>query len=228
MDIVPYWAKHFQAKFSSGVNIRRAKFSSPNEKFVTFAWRKIPPNKSISVFKWITSEPTRETSHSDKFWLSCWAKLFRAKFSPGETIRQVRFSSLSKIRHFCSTKFRPINNQFFQNSGNREENGQLFKVTSKFHFTYFEVLKCIFLQNFANGYWFVTKSKHFWFYRNFCTIFGESQNDFKRESRDLLLILILLKIICKLDSLTAFLCNPNRIEKHFWVGEITLSLTKYG
>ena len=34
----------------SGENIRRAKCSSPNEKFVTFARRKISPNKNKTVF----------------------------------------------------------------------------------------------------------------------------------------------------------------------------------
>ena len=62
-----------------GETIRRAKLSSPNEKFVTFARQKISPNKSKIVFKWSTSEPTREASHLDKFWLPCWEKLCWAK-----------------------------------------------------------------------------------------------------------------------------------------------------
>ena len=45
----------------------RAKFSSLNEKFVTFARRKVSPNKSKSVFSSSTNEPKRETSHLDKF-----------------------------------------------------------------------------------------------------------------------------------------------------------------
>ena len=40
----------YRAKLSSGETIRWAKFSSPNEKFVTFARRKNSPNKSKSVF----------------------------------------------------------------------------------------------------------------------------------------------------------------------------------
>ena len=48
---VPYRAKLCRAKFSSGETIRRAKFSSLNEKFVTFARRKVSPNKSKSVLK---------------------------------------------------------------------------------------------------------------------------------------------------------------------------------
>ena len=42
---IPYRATLCRAKFSSVETIRRAKFSSPNEKFVTFARRKISPNK---------------------------------------------------------------------------------------------------------------------------------------------------------------------------------------
>ena len=80
----------------SGETIRRAKFSSPNEKFVTFARRKSSPNKSKSVVSWSTSEPKRESGHLDKLWLSCWAKLCRARFPSGEIIRRARFSSLFK------------------------------------------------------------------------------------------------------------------------------------
>ena len=47
---VPYRVKPCRAKFSSGETIRRAKCSSLNEKFVTFARRKVSPNKSKSVF----------------------------------------------------------------------------------------------------------------------------------------------------------------------------------
>ena len=42
---MPYRAKLFRAKFWLGETICRAKFSSPNEKFVTFARRKVSPNK---------------------------------------------------------------------------------------------------------------------------------------------------------------------------------------
>ena len=126
-------------------------------------------------YKQITSEPTRETSHSDKFWLSCWVKLFRAKFLTGETIRQVRFSSLSKIRHFCSTKFRPINlSVFFKIRETEKKTGNFLKWPRNFILLILKYWNSFFLQNFAYGYWFVTKSKHFWFYRNFCTIFGEA------------------------------------------------------
>ena len=62
-------AKLCKAIFSTGKTIRWAKVSSTNEKFVTFARRKISPNKSRSIFKWSTSESTRETSHLHKFWL---------------------------------------------------------------------------------------------------------------------------------------------------------------
>ena len=48
---LPYRAKLCRAKFSSGETIRRAKFSSLNEKFVTFARRKVSPNKIKSVLK---------------------------------------------------------------------------------------------------------------------------------------------------------------------------------
>ena len=58
----------------------RAKFSSLNEKFVTFARRKVSPNKNESVLKLSTSKPTGDSSHLDKLWLCCWAKLCRAKF----------------------------------------------------------------------------------------------------------------------------------------------------
>ena len=49
--ILPDRAKLCWAKFSSDETICRAKFLSPKEKFVTFARRKISPNKSKSVFK---------------------------------------------------------------------------------------------------------------------------------------------------------------------------------
>ena len=47
-------------------HFRQAKFSSPNEKFVIFARRKISPNRSKSVFKWSANEPMRETSNLNK------------------------------------------------------------------------------------------------------------------------------------------------------------------
>ena len=72
-------AKLCRVKFSSGENICRAKFLSPNEKFATLAWRKISPNKYESIFSWHTSEPESVTSHLDKLWSSC-----RARFSSGE------------------------------------------------------------------------------------------------------------------------------------------------
>ena len=50
LKYLPYRAKLCRAKFSSGNAIRRAKFLSPNEKFITFAQRKILPDKSKSVF----------------------------------------------------------------------------------------------------------------------------------------------------------------------------------
>ena len=59
---------------------------TPNKKFVTFARRKISPNKSKSVFSSSTSELKRIAiaSHLDNLWLPCWATLCRAKFSSGE------------------------------------------------------------------------------------------------------------------------------------------------
>ena len=94
--LIPYRAKLCRAKFSSGETIRRAKFSSLKEKFVTFARRKVSPNKIKSVLKWSISEPTSDLSHLDKLWLHWWAKLCRAKFSSGEIIRRAKFSSLFK------------------------------------------------------------------------------------------------------------------------------------
>ena len=64
---LPYRAKVCQLKFSSGETIIRAKFSSLNEKFVTFAQRKVSPNKNKSVLKLSTSKPTSDLSHLDKF-----------------------------------------------------------------------------------------------------------------------------------------------------------------
>ena len=52
-----------QEKFSSGKTIRRAKFSSPNKKFVTFTRRKFSSNKRKSIFSWSTNEPKRVASH---------------------------------------------------------------------------------------------------------------------------------------------------------------------
>ena len=73
--------------------IRRAKFSSPNEKSITFARWKILPNKSKSV---LLSQYMRDTSHLDKFWLSCWAKLCWAKFSSGEIFITLARQSFSQ------------------------------------------------------------------------------------------------------------------------------------
>ena len=107
-NLIPYRAKLCRAKFSSGETIRRAKFSSLNEKFVTFARRKVSPNKSKSVLKWSTSEPTSDLSHLDKLWLHWWAKLCRAKFSSGEIIRRAKFSSLNeKFVTFARRKVSP-------------------------------------------------------------------------------------------------------------------------
>ena len=44
---IPYRAKLCRAKFSSGETIRRAKFSSPSQKFVTFARRKVSPDEKF-------------------------------------------------------------------------------------------------------------------------------------------------------------------------------------
>ena len=113
---VPYRAKLCRAKFSSGETIRRAKFSSLNEKFVTFARRKVSPNKSKSVLKWSTSEPTSDLSHLDKLWLHWWAKLCRVKFSSGETICRAKFSSLNeKFVTFARRKVSPNKNVLFEN-----------------------------------------------------------------------------------------------------------------
>ena len=79
---------------------------TPNEKFVTFARRKISPNKSKSAFSWSTNEPKMEKSHLDKLWLSYRAKLCRAKFSSGETIRRAKFSSpVKKFVTFARQSF---------------------------------------------------------------------------------------------------------------------------
>ena len=82
-----YRAKLCRAKFSSGETIRRAKFSSLNEKFVTFARRKVSPNKSKSVLKWSTSEPSSDLSYLDKMWLYWWAKLCQARLFVGRNFR---------------------------------------------------------------------------------------------------------------------------------------------
>ena len=66
----PYLAILCRAKFSSGKTICRAKYSSPNRKFVTFAQWTFSPNKSKSACSWSTSESEMETSRLDKFWLS--------------------------------------------------------------------------------------------------------------------------------------------------------------
>ena len=47
---LPYRAKLCRAKLLSGETIRRAKFSSLKEKFVTFPQRKVSRDKSKSVF----------------------------------------------------------------------------------------------------------------------------------------------------------------------------------
>ena len=96
---LPYWAKLCWVKLSSGETIRLAKFSPLNEKFVTFAQRKVSPNKK-SILKWITSKPTSDLSHLDKLWLCCWAKLCLAKFSSSEIIRLAKF--LSPFKKFIT------------------------------------------------------------------------------------------------------------------------------
>ena len=103
INIVLIWSSTLSGETLSGETIRRAKFSSLKEKFVTFARRKVSPNKSKIVLKWSASEPTSDLSHLDKLWLYWWAKLCRAKFSSGEI-----FVTFQKIRHFRPTKFRPI------------------------------------------------------------------------------------------------------------------------
>ena len=74
----------------------RAKSSSPKEKYLISARRQISSNTSKSVYSWSKSEPKRVTSHLDKLWLSCLAKLYGAKFSSGEIIHPPKFSSLFK------------------------------------------------------------------------------------------------------------------------------------
>ena len=92
-DIDLLHGQYFVGRNFFGRNFRRAKFSSPNEKFVTFAQRIVSPNKSKSVFKWKTSEPTREKSYLDKFRSSCRAKLCRTKLC------RAKFSS-TKVTEF--------------------------------------------------------------------------------------------------------------------------------
>ena len=94
-NYIPYRAKLCWAKFPSVKTIHRAKFSSPNEKFVTFARRKILPKKIKKAFSWSKSEPKRKASHLDKLWLSCWAKHRRAKY----------LSLLKKIVTFARQSF---------------------------------------------------------------------------------------------------------------------------
>ena len=66
--------------------IRRTKFSSSIEKFFTFVRRIISPSKNKNVFSWSAIEPKWETS-LHKFWLSCWAQLYRAKLFFGRKFR---------------------------------------------------------------------------------------------------------------------------------------------
>ena len=59
---IPYRAKLCRAKLSVGRNFRHFR-----------------PTKSF--LKWSTSEPTSDSSHSEKLWLYFWAKVCRAEFS---------------------------------------------------------------------------------------------------------------------------------------------------
>ena len=74
------------------LTIRLAKFSSLNEKFVTFARRKVSPNN----FKSEVQE-----------WSYEWFKSFR-QILIGETLSGEIFVTFQKIRHFRPLKFCPI------------------------------------------------------------------------------------------------------------------------
>ena len=94
---LPYRAKLCRAKFSSGEIIRRAKFWSLSEKFVTFARRKI---RNLSYFmrtqyNLYICAPSKNYSSGEIF--------VRRDYSSGEI-----FVTWRKIRHFRPTKFRPI------------------------------------------------------------------------------------------------------------------------
>ena len=102
LSFIPYRAKLCRAKFSSGETIRRAKFSSLNEKFVTFARRKVSPNKSKSVFSWSTNEPRRKKSHLDKFWL-----ILGERNLVGRNFHQAKLFVGWNCRHFSKTSSLP-------------------------------------------------------------------------------------------------------------------------
>ena len=97
ISILPYRAKLCRAKFSSGEIIRRAKFWSLSEKFVTFARRKI---RNLSYFMLTQydlyiSAPSKNYSSGEIF--------VGRNYSSGEI-----FVIWRKIRHFRPTKFRPM------------------------------------------------------------------------------------------------------------------------
>ena len=101
---LPYRAELCLAKFSFGETIRHQ-----SKNLSLSPRRKISPNKSKNILKWSTSEPTEETSHFDKFWLSCWVKLCRAKSLVGRNHSSGEiFITFKKIHYFRPTKFHPI------------------------------------------------------------------------------------------------------------------------
>ena len=88
-NFVLLWPLPYRAK------LFRAKYSSLNEKFVTFARRKVSPCESKSVSSWSRNEPKREKRVQIFI-------MFGAKF------RHFR-----KIHHFRPTKFRPVGKSKF-------------------------------------------------------------------------------------------------------------------
>ena len=96
-NCVPYRAKLCRAKFSSGGIIRRAKFWSLSEKFVTFARRKIPYLSYFmrTQYNLYISAPPKNYSSGEIF--------VSRNYSSGEI-----FVTWRKIRHFRPPKFRPM------------------------------------------------------------------------------------------------------------------------